>query len=156
MRQPSVGQRAVSVRRWTPDDDAFVAGLAEESFAEYGEQPWRYLSRVTHNAGIRSWIAVEADAPVGMVVLGRAASAWWILAVAVTARARARGIGGHLMQVAERHAAAQGAACLSLFTADSNLAALDLFLRRGFRIVARRPRFYARGQAACRLDKRLR
>ena len=143
------------MRRWTRGDDAFVAQLAEEAFAEYGAQPSRYLLHVTHRAGVRTWIAVEGDAPVGLVVLGSAASTWWVLAVAVTKRARARGIGGWLLQVAERHAALRGALHLSLFTADSNLAALDLFLRRGFRIVGRRPRFYARGQDACKLEKRL-
>ena len=66
------------------------------------------------------------------------------VAVAVTARARARGVGARLMQVAERYAASRGGRRLSLFTADSNLAALELFLRRGFRIVDRRRRFYAR------------
>ena len=148
-------QGVVAVRRWTPGDDAFVAELSDQAFAEYGAGASRYLLRVTHRAGVRTWIAVDGDAPVGLLVLGRAPSTWWVLAVAVAARARARGIGGRLMQVAERHAAAQGAKQLHLFTADSNLAALDLFLRRGFRIVARQARFYARGQAACKMEKRL-
>jgi ribosomal-protein-alanine N-acetyltransferase len=76
-----------------------------------------------------------------------------VLAVAVARRARARGIGGQLMHVAERHAFAGGVRRLTLFTADANLAALDLFLRRGFRIIARKPGFYARGQDACQLEK---
>jgi ribosomal protein S18 acetylase RimI-like enzyme len=155
MQSPAVKQRTISVRPWTPGDDAFVAELSEESFGEYDVRPSRYLLHATHRHGIRTWIALENELPVGMLVLGRDASTWWVLAVAVTARARARGIGGRLMRVAERYAAARGAQRLSLFTADSNLAALDLFLRCGFRIVRRQPRFYARKQDACRLDKQL-
>jgi [ribosomal protein S18]-alanine N-acetyltransferase len=155
MHSPPVKQRAISVRPWTPDDDAFVAELSEESFGEYDVGPSRYLLHATHRHGIRTWIALENEQPVGMLVLGRDASTWWVLAVAVTARARARGIGGRLMHVAERHALERGGRQLSLFTADSNLAALDLFLRRGFRIVRRQARFYARKQDACRLDKQL-
>jgi ribosomal protein S18 acetylase RimI-like enzyme len=148
-------KRAVSVRPWTPGDDAFVAELSEESFSEYDVKPSRYLLHATHRQGIRTWIAVENELPVGMLVLGRDASTWWVLAVAVTARARARGIGRQLMHVAERYALGRGARRLSLFTADSNLAALDLFLRCGFCVVRRQPRFYARKQDACRLDKQL-
>jgi ribosomal protein S18 acetylase RimI-like enzyme len=155
MKSPPVEQRTISVRPWTPADDAFVAQLSEESFSEYDVRPSRFLLHATHRQGIRTWIALENEQPVGMVVLGHDASTWWILAVAVTARARARGVGGRLLHVAERYALRRGARQLALFTADSNLAALDLFLRRGFRIVGRKRRFYARKQDACRLDKQL-
>ena len=155
MKAPNVAQRTVSVRPWTPDDDAFVAELSEESFSEYDVRPSRYLVHATHRHGIRTWIALEYERPVGMLVLGRDTSTWWVLAVAVTARARARGIGGRLMHVAERYALQRGARRISLFTADSNLAALDLFLRRDYRVVDHKRRFYARKQDACRLDKQL-
>src|SRR5688572_24500532 len=113
MKPPRLEQRAISVRRWSADDDAFVAALADEAFGEYGPSPSRYLLQVTHRAGIRAWLALEGEKPVGLVVLGRAASTWWVLAVAVTARARARGIGGRLMQIAEHHVAAHGGKRLS-------------------------------------------
>jgi ribosomal-protein-alanine N-acetyltransferase len=141
----------VSIRRWSAEDDEIVAALAKEAFSEYDAQPARYLLRAIHRASPQTWLAIEAGEPIGMVVLDGRAEDWWLLAVAVTARARARGVGGLLMQTAEAHALAAGARRLSLFTADSNLAALDLFLRRGFRIVGRRSRFYAGGQDACEL-----
>ena len=143
------------IREWTAGDDAFVAELAEEAFGEYGTQSARYLLSVTHRASARTWIALEAGAAIGLVVVELAAREGAVLAVAVAARARARGVGGRLMQVAESYAAARGVLRLSLFTADSNLAALDLFLRRGFRIVGRRQRFYSRQQDACKLEKAL-
>lgn len=152
----SAPRQAVSVRSWTADDDEFVARLSREAFGEYGARPAQYMSSVTHRPGTRTWIAIEAGVPVGLVVLELTGSEAALLAVAVTARARARGIGGLLMQTAETHAATHGALQLSLFTAEANLAALDLFLRRGFRIVGRRPAFYARRQNACQLRKLLR
>jgi ribosomal-protein-alanine N-acetyltransferase len=145
----------VSVRSYTPDDARFVAELSDESFAEYGLRPSRYTLSVLQRATTRAWIAEEGSTALGLVVLELAGPTGAVLAVAVKERARGRGIGALLMQAAERHAHAQGVKQLTLFTADSNLAALDLFLRRGFRIVARRPAFYSQRQDACQLTKAL-
>ena len=145
----------VLVRPYTPDDAAFVAQLSDKSFAEYGARPSRYTLSVIHRPTTRTWVAVEAEAPLGLVVLELDGPRAALLAVAVAERARGRGIGGLLMQAAEHHARSSGARDLTLFTADSNLAALDLFLRRGFRIVRRKPGFYSRHQDACELNKTL-
>lgn len=145
----------ISVRSYTPEDAPFVAELSDRSFAEYGARPSRYTLSVIQRPTTRTWLAVEADTPLGMIVLELAGPDAAILAVAVSERARARGVGGLLMQTAERYARTQGVKRLTLFTADSNLAALDLFLRRGFRIVARKRDFYSRRQDACELSKDL-
>jgi ribosomal protein S18 acetylase RimI-like enzyme len=145
----------VSLRPYTADDAPFVAELSDKSFAEYGARPSRYTLSVIQRATTRTWLAVEAGAPLGMVVLELAGSRAALLAVAVAERARGRGVGGLLMQGAERYARTNGVEELTLFTADSNLAALDLFLRRGFRIVRRKPGFYSRHQDACELRKAL-
>lgn len=155
MKRTSTPIRGIEVRRWRPADDDFVARLAEEAFREYDARPGAYLLRATHRATTMTWIGVEKGVPVGMVVLDRSAGQWSILAVAVAQRSRARGVGGLLLQTAEESARAHGASQLSLFTADANLAALDLFLRQGFHIVARRKGFYSRRQDACRLVKQL-
>src|SRR4051812_28424765 len=125
----SATRDAVSVREWTPRDDAFVAELSDEAFREYAARPASYMLAVTHRPSTRTWLALEAGAPVGLVVLELGGDEAAVLAVAVTTRARARGIGGRLMQIAESYAVERGALRLSLFTADANLAALDLFLR---------------------------
>jgi ribosomal protein S18 acetylase RimI-like enzyme len=145
----------VSVRRFTPADAAFVSQLSERAFGEYGGRPAHYTASVVQRPNTVTWLAVEADAPVGLVVLELDGARAAILALAVTERARGRGIGGRLMQVAERHAREQHAGELTLWTADANLAALDLFLGRGFRIVRRKAGFYSRRQNACQLEKAL-
>ena len=155
MRASAPPGSQVSLRRFTPDDAAFVAQLSQRAFGEYGAQPARYTLSVIGRPDTRTWLAIEAGEPVGLVVLELRGLEAAILAVAVSERARARGIGGLLMQTAEQHAQARGCRKLTLCTADANLAALDLFLRRGFRIVRRRPGFYSRRQDACELEKSL-
>lgn len=145
----------ISVRSFTSEDAPFVAELSDKSFAEYGARPSRYTLSVIQRPTTRTWLAVEAGAPLGMVVLELDGPRAALLAVAVTERARGRGVAGLLMQTAEQHARSSGVKDLTLFTADSNLAALDLFLRRGFRIVRRKPGFYSRHQDACELAKTL-
>jgi ribosomal-protein-alanine N-acetyltransferase len=146
----------VSVRRYAPEDAAFVAELSQRAFGEYGAHPARYTLSMIARPDTRTWLAVEDDTPIGLVVLELHPREASVVAVAVSERARGRGVGGLLMQVAEGEARAHGARLLSLCTADANLAALDLFLRRGFRIVRRKPGFYSRRQDACELEKVLR
>jgi len=149
-----LGLRA-TVRPFEAQDSSFVAELAERAFAEYGGHPSRYTLRTIERPDTCTWLAVEAGFPVGMLVLQLVGARATILAVAVVERARGRGVGRLLMQVAEQHAQTHGAKRLTLCTADANLAALDLFLRRGFKIIRRRPSYYARQQTACELEKAL-
>jgi len=155
MRAATQHGSKVSVRSFTVEDAAFVAELSQQAFAEYAAHPTGYILSVIERPDTRTWLAVQAGAPVGMVILALRGIQAAILAVAVSEQARGRGIGGLLMQVAERHAQARGVRQLELCTADANLAALDLFLRRGFRMVRRRPAFYSRRQDACQLEKTL-
>lgn len=144
-----------TVRSFAPQDSRFVAELAERAFAEYGGHPSRYTLRAIESPDACTWLAVEAGAPVGMVVFEVVEARVTILVLAVVELARGRGVGRLLMQTAEREARARGAQRLTLCTADANLAALDLFLRCGFQITRRRPSYYARRQTACELEKKL-
>jgi len=65
------------------------------------------------------------------------------------------GVGTRLMQAAVRAARRRSVRRLSLTTAQANVEALALFLRCGFRIERRMPRFYAAGQDACVLSRSL-
>ena len=74
-------------------------------------------------------------------------------AIAVELRERGRGIGGRLMHASAR-GTKQGAATLRLCTAQANVEALALFIKHGFRIERRMPRFYPNGQDACSSQNR--
>jgi ribosomal protein S18 acetylase RimI-like enzyme len=147
-------EQPLSLRPYEPGDAAFVARLAKQVFLEYTpvavehtlELVQRFTSRVAVRAGRRvGFMAAE-------VGHGDRAS---LHAIAVSESERGRGVGRRLLLSCEQLARQRGAKRLELCTADSNVAALDLFLKCGFRLERRRSRFYARGQNACILVKDL-
>lgn len=159
----------ITVRPYETGDDAFIARLADEAFSEYTRRAISHTLAMVRR--FTTLVALEPRRPprgarlslgpspprrVGFVVIGEGESGVFVLnAIAVSDRVRGRGIGHRLMLAFEELAGARGGQRLELVTADSNLAALDLFLRRGFRLVRRRERFYDRGQDACILVKDL-
>lgn len=147
--------RRISVRRFARADSSFVERLSERAFSEYSAHPGRYVLSLVQRTTTRAWVALAGEQPVGMAMLELGSERASLLAIAVDERSRGRGIGRRLMQAVEQGARADGARLLSLCTADSNLAALDLFLRCEMRIVGRKPGYYSRRQDACELEKRL-
>lgn len=164
----------LSIRPYRRGDDDFVAALAHDAFDEYTPDA------VPHTLGLvrrcTTWIAlrelgsgraarVEGAAsgrPLRRQRMGFAAisdegdGVVMLNAIAVVGSERGRGVGHFMMLAVERFGRVRGARRLELCTADCNLAALDLFMRHGFRIARRREGFYERGQDACVLIKELR
>jgi ribosomal protein S18 acetylase RimI-like enzyme len=144
----------IIVRAYEPADDDFLARLAHEAFDEFTPRAVPHTLDMVRR--FHTLIALRGGRRVGFLTLsGSARDVFVVQAIAVSAKNRGRGIGHRLMLAFESIAAAQHAERLELCTADCNLAALDLFLKRGFRIQRRRERFYERGQAACILVKEL-
>jgi ribosomal protein S18 acetylase RimI-like enzyme len=146
---------AVVVRAYESGDDAFIARLAHDAFDEFTPRA------VPHTLGMvrrfRTLVALRGGRRVGFITLsGQDDDVFVVQAIAVISRERGRGVGQQLMHAFESIAGTHGARRLELCTADCNLAALDLFFKRGFHILRRRERFYDRGQAACILVKDLR
>ena len=143
-----MGNPSVRVRHYRSVDEPFVARLAGEAFAEFARRPGP-LTLSMLRAG--STLIAERDGrAVGFAVAEfndrRVAH---LSAIAVEYRHRGVGVGSALLLAAESLARRHGSQRLELCTADSNLEALDLFLKRGFRIEKRLDHFYGRGQAAC-------
>lgn len=146
--------RDISVRPYQAQDDEFIARVAREAFDEFTPRAVQHTLDMARH--FRTMLAVRGEARVGFLTCsGRSGDVYVVQAIAVSRRERGRGIGHRLMRAFEELAGAEGARRLELCTADCNLAALDLFLKRGFRIQRRRERFYERGQAACILVKEL-
>jgi ribosomal protein S18 acetylase RimI-like enzyme len=144
--------RDISVRPYQAEDDEFIAHVAREAFDEFTSRAVPHTLDMARH--FRTVLAVCGERRVGFLTFsGRSGDLYVVQAIAVSRRERGRGIGHRLMQAFETLAQAEGARRLELCTADCNLAALDLFLRRGFHISRRRERFYERGQAACILVK---
>jgi ribosomal-protein-alanine N-acetyltransferase len=144
--------RDINVRPYQPEDDEFIGRVAREAFDEFTPRAAQHTLDMARH--FRTMLAVRGEVRVGFVTYsGRSGDVYVVQAIAVRRGERGRGIGHRLMQAFEDLARAEGARRLELCTADCNLAALDLFLKRGFRIARRRERFYERGQAACILVK---
>lgn len=146
---------ALSVRRFRQGDESFVTRLARKAFAEYSNAPG--LEAAEMAASNPTLLALEGHNPVGFVTLepARDQQIAYVVALAVVEERRGRGVGHGLLCAAERLARVAGARTVQLHTADFNLAALELFLRSGYRIARRLPRYYRRRFAACELEKRL-
>jgi len=111
---------------------------------------------LAHGRGVVTLVAERRGKPAGFAVLRMDARGEGHLdAIAVTEEARGHGVGRALLREIELEASDRAGRGLTLVTADSNLAALGLFLREGFSIVRRISRHYPRGQDAVMLSKRL-
>lgn len=100
-------------------------------------------------------VANRRVAGYALVLFRRGASSARIYGIAVRSSERGRGLGTHLMLAAERAARRRGARRLTLETDPSNGGALTVYLRLGFRRVARLGPYYEDGTPADRYAKGL-
>lgn len=143
---------SLKIRVLESADAAFVGALGEVAFGEFSRDAARStLWMAEHHP---TWIALRGDERVGFAILripkrGLAE----LLAIAVAERERGRGVGRALIERAEYAARVRGASGISLHTADANVAAIDLFTKRGFRVVRRLSRYYRDVYDACEMRK---
>lgn len=153
---------AIALRAATPDDLPFVGTLCRQAFERYGDYSG-VLPAWLADPGVQTVVAEEASRrSVGFAMLGtrcepRIAAAFGgeILAVAVVADCRRRGIGRLLVREIERRARAARMRELRLSTAATNLIARRLYASLGFAVLAQYGRFYPAGQSALEMAKRL-
>ncbi|WP_284416050.1 MULTISPECIES: GNAT family N-acetyltransferase [unclassified Bradyrhizobium] len=84
----------------------------------------------------QSLIILRDGAPVGRLLLDRAASRWHVVDLALLLGARNAGVGREIMQAVATAAREQGAAVLSLAVATANEDAMRFYVRLGFQDVA--------------------
>jgi len=84
----------------------------------------------------QSLIILRDAAPVGRLLLDRAASRWHVVDLALLPAARNAGVGREIMQAVAIAAREQGAAVLSLAVATTNEDAIRFYVRLGFCDVA--------------------
>jgi ribosomal protein S18 acetylase RimI-like enzyme len=145
----------LEVRRFREEDAARVGQLGRQAFFEFSRTPGRStLEMARRNTTL---VATLNDEPVGLAILafGKPAAIAELLALAVQRAQRGRGIGVTVLLAAEQLVRARQGVKLRAHSADFNLAALELFLKHGYRIVRRCPRYYLGRFDACELEKRL-
>ena len=147
------------LRAYREADAPFVERLARAAFGEYSPRAGAPSVEAATHPGVVAIVAANGSEPVGFAMLTihttRGAPFASLDAIAVEETERGRGVGKALLAAAERAAKKRQARELRLVTAESNVAALDLFLRSGFTIGERLERYYPRGQNAVSMRKKL-
>ena len=142
------------IRNGTPVDWDFVADLARRVFSEYGEYD-RILPTCLDDPQFHTLVSEWEDRPAGFCMLSIGDGIGEVVAVAVDPLWQGRGIGRQLMQAIVEDARSTGLALLVLKTATRNLPAQGMFRRIGFEETGRVAGYYAGGQAAIGMRKRL-
>jgi ribosomal protein S18 acetylase RimI-like enzyme len=145
----------LSIRERTPDDDEFIWELSKGAFGDYSRRSGAVTLQFVRAASAHTLLAWQRLQRVGFASIDVEGRRALLQAIAVVASERGRGIGGRLLAAIEVKALALGARELTLCTGDANVEALQLFLRAGFLITRRLPRYYMRGQNACEMKKGL-
>jgi ribosomal-protein-alanine N-acetyltransferase len=128
------------IRRARLADAAAVAALERESFSD----PWSEGSFREAISAPWSFVLVAEDDSglVGYLVGRDMAGTGEVLNLATAARRRRAGVARRLLQEGLDELGVRGAAEVFLEVRDSNVAALDLYRRAGFRPVGLRAKYY--------------
>ena len=122
-----------------PDDAAKLAAID----AETNPSPWSadaFRESLARSRGFT--VRDEAGVVLGFVVYTAVAGACEILELAVTVRARQRGLGRKLLDAAIEDAVGEGARRCILEVRESNTAARALYASAGFLVDGRRKAYY--------------
>ena len=145
-------QTSLQIRQRQSADDRFIGRLAAQAFAEYDGQPTVTVQRLVQRG--TTWVAWREGTPIGFATVHpRSALSADLCAIAVQEEARGLGVGRALLAHVELSVVRAGLDEIRLHTAESNLSALELFLKCGFRLQRRIPRFYRGVYDACVLVK---
>lgn len=142
------------IRQRHSADDREIFHLAARAFAEYDEQPAATMRRLVQRG--TTWVACRKNAPVGFATVHRMhPGSVDLCAIAVDEDVRGLGIGRALLAHVELAVVRAGLDEIKLHTAQSNVSALELFLKCGFRVERRMPRFYRGVYDGCALSKQV-
>jgi ribosomal-protein-alanine N-acetyltransferase len=148
----------IEIRAARRSDDDYVIRLSEQAFRVYG--PYKGLvSKWLETAPTETYIACVDLTPAGFAMIGQLSATAdqrgiiELLAIAVEAGNRRKGIGAALMKAVEKRAVELHAKKAILHTGTDNLAAQALFSRSGYTLCEIKQRFYPAGQDAVMMSK---
>ena len=123
---------------------AVIAAVLEQSL----DPPWNAHS-VASFLSVPGSFALLASrdnaAPEGVILCRAAADSCDLAAIGVVRAARRKGLGSALLAAAQSEAAARQCRHMFLEVAETNQAAIGLYLAQGFREVAKRVAYYRAG-----------
>jgi ribosomal-protein-alanine N-acetyltransferase len=130
---------SVVARTMTPSDLAQVADIERRSY----EFPWSHgVFRDCLLAGYTCVVLDRGDEVVGYSILSVAAGEAHILNLCVDLNARALGYGDRLLEEILNRAKAVSVKQVFLEVRPSNVHAVSLYRKKGFRQIAERPAYY--------------
>jgi ribosomal-protein-alanine N-acetyltransferase len=127
----------------TDDDLPLLAALHAEAF----DRPWGAAALQALMAA-EGGLALLDETRLGFILIRAVADEAEVLTLAVSPKARRRGLGRTLVEAGARAAASRGARTLFLEVAADNVAALALYRACGFVETGRRRGYYPREAAA--------
>jgi ribosomal protein S18 acetylase RimI-like enzyme len=144
----------VRIRNGTTADREFVAELSRQVFSQYGDYH-RILPSCLEDPGFCVLVGEHDDRTAGFCMLSVGEAVGEVVAVAVDPLWQGRGTGRRLMGAILEEARRMGLRLVVLKTATGNLPAQGLFRRIGFEETGRVVGYYAGGQTAIGMRKRL-
>lgn len=144
--QGSLGLGAV-MREFTPSDLDQVTRIENASFPVDAFREWEF--RRLHSANPREFLVADVSgAIVGYVVGSIAGDCGEIESLAVDESVRGHGIGAMLTRRLLDRFRERGLRICRLEVRTANAVAIDLYERLGFRVIGKRPGYYANGADA--------
>lgn len=138
----------VTIETGSPADLPHLLSLEQQGMTS----PWSSaaLAQQLENPGSELLVAIHAQThnPIGYVAIRRVAGEAEILRLTVEPHFRGRGIASQLLATILRRLRENATATCFLEVRDDNSTALALYRRFSFRILYRRPSYYADGCAA--------
>ncbi|MGL4242505.1 MAG: ribosomal protein S18-alanine N-acetyltransferase [Beijerinckiaceae bacterium] len=151
-------RKPLVIRQAEMTDAPVIANLHAQSF----DRPWGLMEfeRMLAEENIAAHVAAAAtggDRPEGFVLSRIAADEAEVLSIAVAPERRGEGVGRRLLEAHREVLLLSRVRVLFLEVEDSNVSALALYARQGFREVSRRQAYYrkADGSAATALVMRV-
>ncbi len=103
----------------------------------------------------RKWVLKVDEKVVGYIVVWVQKPEAFIMTFAIDKNYRGKGLGERLIRFCEEKLKEEGVSLLELDVRKSNLAAINLYKKLGFRIERERPKFYSDGEDAFVMQKEL-
>ncbi|MCR5484915.1 MAG: ribosomal protein S18-alanine N-acetyltransferase [Clostridiales bacterium] len=127
-----------------PTDMSHISEIAEIEKICFSD-PWSYetLAAETKNDNAHFLTAFDGKKVLGYIGVGEVCGECYISNVAVLPEYRRKGIGRALISAAEDGAEKRGCDFITLEVRESNMSAISLYLKAGFRAVGIRKDYYS-------------